>query len=88
MQGKPESKGSKIFRGSVKLMTKVVKMAASESGMLSEDELAAVEAAADAVHNQADADPNTSWKDRVKIGGEREENRVERDMFFVWMCNS
>ena len=37
--------------------------------MLSEDQLEALEAAANAVENQAAADPNTSWKDRVKKGG-------------------
>lgn len=53
----------------MQLVTKITKKAAAQSGALSEDQLAAVEAAADAVENQAAADPNTNWKDRAKMGG-------------------
>jgi hypothetical protein len=69
VEGKPESKASKAIRSAVQLVTKIAKKAASESGVLSEDQLAAVEAGADAVNNQAQADPNTSFKDRLKMGG-------------------
>jgi hypothetical protein len=68
VEGKPESKASKAIRSAVQLVTKIAKKAASESGVLSEDQLAAVEAGADAVNNQAQADPNTSFKDRLKMG--------------------
>ena len=69
VEGKPESKASKAIRSAVQFVTKITKKAASESGVLSEDQLAAVEAGADAVNNQAQADPNTSLKDRLKMGG-------------------
>ncbi|CAI8010893.1 Aminomethyltransferase, mitochondrial [Geodia barretti] len=69
VEGKPESKASKAIRSAVQFVTKIAKKAASESGVLSEDQLAAVEAGADAVNNQAQADPNTSLKDRLKMGG-------------------
>ena len=71
VEGKPESKASKAIRNAVQFVTKIAKKAASESGALSEDQLAAVEAAADAVNNQAEADPNTGFKDRLKMGGEK-----------------
>lgn len=69
VEGKPESKVSKAVRGAVQFVAKLSKKAASQSGVLSEDQLAAVEAAADAVENQAAADPNTSFKERAKMGG-------------------
>ena len=69
MQGKPESKASKAMRDAVQFVSKVAKKAVGQSGILSEDQLAVVEAAADAVEKQAAADPNTSWKDRAKMGG-------------------
>lgn len=53
----------------MQLVTKITKKAAAQSGALSEDQLAAVEAAANAVENQAAADPNTNWKERAKMGG-------------------
>lgn len=53
----------------MQLVTKITKKAAAQSGALSEDQLAALESAADAVENQAAADPNTSWKERAKMGG-------------------
>lgn len=69
VEGKPESKLSKAVRGAVQFVSKVTKKAAGESGLLSEDQTAALSAACDTAENQAAADPNTSWKERAKMGG-------------------
>ena len=69
VEGKKESKVSKAVRGAVQFATKVVKKAANDAGVLDEEQAAALEAAANAVENQAKADPGTSWKDRAKMGG-------------------
>ena len=69
MEGKPESKASKAIRSAVQVVSKITKKAAGQSGLLSENQLAAVEAAANAAENQAAADPNTSLKERAKMGG-------------------
>ena len=82
VEGKPQSKASKAIRSAVQLVTKIAKKAASESGALSEDQLAAVEAAADAVNNQAEADPNTSLKDRLKMGGKRRQPTIKVSLIF------
>lgn len=52
----------------MQLVSKITKKAA-QSGVLSEDQLAAVDAVANAAENQVAADPNTSWKERAKMGG-------------------
>jgi hypothetical protein len=69
VEGKPESKASKVVRGAVQAVSKITKKTAAQSGLLSESQLAAVEAAASAAENQAAADPNTSLKERAKMGG-------------------
>lgn len=53
----------------MQIVSKITKKAAAQSGVLSEDQLAAVDAVANAAENQAAADPNTSWKERAKMGG-------------------
>lgn len=58
-----------MLRNATQFATKVAKKAVADSGVLSEEQAAAVESAANAVENQAKADPNTSLKDRVKMGG-------------------
>ena len=69
VQGQPESRLSKAVRGVVQFASKITKKVAGNSGLLSEDQAAAVEALASTAENQASADPNTSWKDRAKMGG-------------------
>ena len=69
VEGKKESKVSKAVRGAVQFATKAVKKAANEAGVLDDEVLAALEAGADMVENQAKAKPGTSWKDRAKMGG-------------------
>lgn len=70
VEGKPESKKSKGVRSAVQFATKVTKTVASHSGVLSEDQLTTLDAAANFIENQAAADPNTSWNDRAKMGCE------------------
>ena len=69
VEGKPESAASKVVRSAVQAVSKITKKTAAQSGLLSENQLAAVEAVANAAENQAAADPNTSLKERAKMGG-------------------
>ena len=68
IEGKPEGPVSKIVRGAVKMVAKIAKTVAKDSG-LDEKYVNVVDRAADVAEKQADADPNASLKDRAKIGG-------------------